>query len=132
MTVDTVGTHSPTVFDAGTNLRSEPDVDDREARVDAKHDSPTPARRRAGSQRTAHPCGCKSGAALTVIALLGWPIWMCLSPSVRTLGDVIVAVVAYPCVIVAAGVIGKVAGIAVGTWWHRRVQRQLTHLADAR
>lgn len=79
-------------------------------------------------QKTARPCGCKSGAALSASALVGWPVWMWLSPSVATLHDVLAATAAYPVVIIAAGVVGKVAGIVIGRRRHRRLRRRLAAL----
>lgn len=77
-------------------------------------------------ERTAHPCGCKSGAALSLLALVAWPLWRATSAQPHTLLAVGVAVVLYPVVVVAAGLVGKVAGIAVGRLRHRRARRQLT------
>jgi hypothetical protein len=89
--------------------------------------SPT-ARLREQVQKTARPCGCKSGAALSALALVGWPVWMWLSPAVATLHGVLSAVAAYPVVIIAAGVVGKVAGIMIGRQRHRWLRRRLAAL----
>jgi hypothetical protein len=78
--------------------------------------------------KSARPCGCKSGAALSALALVGWPIWMWLSPSVATLPDILLATAAYPVVIVTAGVVGKVTGIVTGRRYHRRLRRRLAAL----
>ena len=83
------------------------------------------SRLRAQLARTADPCGCKSGAAFLLIVLVGWPIWMWLSTSVRTAADVVAGVVGYPAVIVAAGAVGKVAGIVVSRWHNARLRRRL-------
>lgn len=93
---------------------------------------PSPAAKlRERVQKAARPCGCKSGAALSVLALVGWPIRMWLSPSVATLHDVLVATAAYPVLIITAGVVGKVAGIVVGRRRHRWLRRRLAALEAA-
>ncbi|MDQ6805379.1 MAG: hypothetical protein M3065_10535 [Actinomycetota bacterium] len=81
-------------------------------------------------QKTARPCGCKSGAALALAALVAGPVWMFeAGPSQTPLG-VGSAVVAYVLVVVAAGLVGKVAGIVVGRRRHRRLRQRLaTRLA---
>jgi hypothetical protein len=76
-------------------------------------------------ERTARPCGCKSGAGLTLAGLVGWPVWVIASVAPRSAGAVLGAVAAYPVVLVVCGVVGKVAGIAVGRRRHRRLRRRL-------
>jgi hypothetical protein len=77
-------------------------------------------------RETERPCGCKSGAALTLMALIGWPAWTLVTGPPQTFAGVALAIAAYPAVVLAAALVGKVAGIAVGRWRHRRLQRQLT------
>lgn len=74
---------------------------------------------------TARPCGCKSGAVLSVAALVTWPVWTVASGPPSSPPGVGVALVSYALVVVAAGIMGKVAGIAAGRLHHRRLRRQL-------
>ncbi len=53
---------------------------------------------------------------------------MWLSPSVATWTDILAATVAYPVVIVAAGVVGKIAGIVTGRRRHRQLRDRLAAL----
>lgn len=81
-------------------------------------------------ERTARPCGCKSGAALSIVALVGWPLWRLLSGLPQDALAIGLAIVAYPAVVVAAGIAGKLAGILVGRWRHRRLRRRLLRRAS--
>jgi len=100
---------------------------------DADQAQPSPrAKLREQVQKSARPCGCKSGAALSALALVSWPIWMWMSPSVTTPPDILTATAAYPVVIIAAGVLGKVAGIVTGRRRHRRLRRRLAALEAAK
>jgi hypothetical protein len=83
------------------------------------------ARWRRRLDSTARPCGCKSGAALTLAALVGWPVWVVLSEPPHTPARIGLAVVVYALVVVGSGMVGKVAGIVVGRLRHRRFRRQL-------
>jgi hypothetical protein len=75
---------------------------------------------------TAHPCGCKSGAAASLFAMLFWPVFVVVSGRVpRSIAGMLVAVVVYGGVVIGAGVAGKVVGIVVARRTHRRVRRQL-------
>jgi hypothetical protein len=75
---------------------------------------------------TAHPCGCKSGAAASLLALVGWPVFLVVSGRFpHSILGALVAIVGYGTVVIAAGVAGKVAGIAVGRRRHQRLQREL-------
>jgi hypothetical protein len=85
------------------------------------------ARWRTRLQQTARPCGCKSGAALSLAALVAWPIWTFVFAHPRTLLEVGGALIVYVLVVVGSGLVGKVAGIAVGQWQHRRLRTQLEH-----
>ncbi len=76
-------------------------------------------------ERTARPCGCKSGALMSLAALVAWPVWIATSAAPRTLAGLAQSLVAYAFVVLAAGVIGKLSGIAVGRQVHGRVRRQL-------
>lgn len=80
-------------------------------------------------KKTANPCGCKSGAALSLAALVVWPAWIITSAMPREPLDWAVAILAYVPVVVVAGIIGKVAGIAVGRWRHRYLRRKLAERA---
>lgn len=77
-------------------------------------------------EKTAHPCGCKSGAAFALVALLAFPVGIAVSGMARTLLRDVVVVLAYPVVVVALGLVGKVAGIVVGRWRYRSLRRRLT------
>lgn len=75
---------------------------------------------------TAHPCGCKSGAASSLLALVGWPVFLIVSGRFpHSILGALVAIVVYGTVVIAAGIAGKVAGIAVGRRRHQRLQRKL-------
>jgi hypothetical protein len=82
-------------------------------------------------RRLARPCGCKSGAALTLLALIGWPVKVILAGLPHTLSGIAVAVVLYPVVVLAAALIGKVAGIIVGRARRRWYQRRLRTLRSS-
>lgn len=58
-------------------------------------------------ERTARPCGCKSGALMSLAALVAWPVWIATSAALRTLAGLAQSLVAYAFVVLAAGVIGK-------------------------
>jgi hypothetical protein len=84
------------------------------------------ARWRRRLQETERPCGCKSGAALVLVALVAFPLWtFVVSGPPRTPLGVVLAVGIYAFVVVAAGVVGKVAGIVVGRWRHRHLRARL-------
>jgi hypothetical protein len=89
------------------------------------------ARWRRQLEETAHPCGCKSGAALTLVALVAWPLWILIADPPRSASDLAIAVLAYPLVVVFAALTGKVAGIFVGRRRHRLLLRQLSRRAPA-
>jgi hypothetical protein len=75
---------------------------------------------------TAHPCGCKSGAAASLLALVAWPVFLIVSGRFpHSILGALVAFIVYGAVVIAAGVAGKVAGIGVGRRRHRRLQREL-------
>jgi hypothetical protein len=76
-------------------------------------------------QRTARPCGCKSGAALALAALVVWPVWTFMSGPPQTAFGVGLATVTYAFLVVISGVVGKVAGIVVGRRRHQRTRAQL-------
>jgi hypothetical protein len=80
-------------------------------------------------ERTARPCGCKSGAAFSLAALAGWPAWILLPDPPDGALSIGLATVAYPAVVIGAGVAGKLGGIAVGRWRHRRLRAQLARQA---
>jgi hypothetical protein len=76
-------------------------------------------------QETARPCGCKSGATLSILALVSWPIWTFVSSPPQTLLEWVLTPVSYGLAVIASGLIGKVAGILVGRWRHRHLHEQL-------
>jgi len=86
--------------------------------------------------RTARPCGCKSGAAMTLAALVGWPAMFLLASGGRSAREIVVAVVTYPFVVLAGALAGKIAGIVAGrathSWLRRRLQRRLASIGPGR
>ena len=75
---------------------------------------------------TAHPCGCKSGAAMSLVALVGWPVFVIVTGRFpRSILGAIAAIFIYGVVVIGAGMIGKVAGIVVGRLRHDRLRQQL-------
>lgn len=79
------------------------------------------ARRLKQSERT---CGCKSGAIMMLVAVIGWPIWVIASGLPDGLLSIGAAVLTYIGVVVGSAVVGKLAGIATGRLRHRRQKRQ--------
>jgi len=75
--------------------------------------------------RAGSVCGCKSGAALTLTALVGWPVWVVAAGVPREPLSVGAALAVYVLVVVGSGGVGKIAGIAVGKLRHRWLRRQL-------
>ncbi len=76
-------------------------------------------------ETTARPCGCKSGAALTLAACVGWPAYVVASGIPHRPIDVGVALLTYAAVVIGSGVVGKLAGIVMGRIRHRRLRRRL-------
>lgn len=80
-------------------------------------------------EKLAKPCGCKSGAALTLLALIGWPIKVIAEGVPRTFLGVVAGLAIYPLVVFAAAIAGKLAGIVVGRvrrrWYQRRLYNRL-------
>jgi hypothetical protein len=76
-------------------------------------------------RHTVHPCGCKSGAAAVLVALVAWPIRVVRSGVPTTPLAVLWVVITYGFVVVGAAIAGKVAGIVVGRARHRWALRQL-------
>jgi membrane associated rhomboid family serine protease len=81
---------------------------------------------------TANPCGCKSGAVMVILGLVGWPVWRIASGAPGTVAGIAEALLAWVGVVVAAAVAGKLGGIAVGRWRHERLRRQLHRALTAR
>jgi hypothetical protein len=75
--------------------------------------------------RTAHPCGCKSGAIMVIAALVVWPAWRIWSGVPHSVAGAIGALAAWAGVILASALGGKVGGIVVGRWRHKRLRQQL-------
>ena len=76
-------------------------------------------------KRTARPCGCKSGAAAVLAALVAWPVYVVGSGVPTAPVSVLWAVLSYVGVVIGAAIGGKLLGIAVGRRRHRRLRRQL-------
>lgn len=74
---------------------------------------------------TARPCGCRSGAALSLMAIVAFPAWALAAGAPSTVARIALLLAVYPVVVVAAGVVGKLAGIAVGRARHARLRRIL-------
>lgn len=77
--------------------------------------------------KLAKPCGCKSGAALTLLALIGWPVRVIAHGAPSTFVGILAVLVTYALVVFAAAIVGKGAGIAVGLLRRRWYQRRLDH-----
>jgi hypothetical protein len=60
-----------------------------------------------------------------------WPIWILAAERPGTAVGIGLSVLLYPLVVIAAGAIGKVAGIVAGRSMHRRLRRQLAHRLTA-
>jgi len=81
-------------------------------------------------KRTQRPCGCKSGAALMLLAVIGWPVGVAISGLPRGWVSIAVALALYVAVVVGSAVVGKLGGIVAGRLLQRRVTRQFgRHLA---
>jgi hypothetical protein len=83
---------------------------------------------RARVKKTAHPCGCKSGAAATLVALVGWPVGQIVSGLPHSWTGGAAAIGIYAAVVLGSAVAGKVVGIAVGRIEHQRLLRKLAEL----
>jgi hypothetical protein len=75
--------------------------------------------------RTAKPCGCKSGAVMVTLGLVGWPVWRIASGAPSSFTGIAGALLAWVGFVFAAAVVGKLGGIAVGRWRHKYLRRQL-------
>src|SRR3954447_19571426 len=80
-------------------------------------------------ERTAHPCGCKSGAAMSLAAVVGWPASILATSPPDSVMSAVLAVPVYLAVVIGAGAGGKLAGMAFGHGRHRRLRRRLARLA---
>lgn len=60
---------------------------------------------------------------------MGWPAWTLLAEQPSGALSIALATVAYPAVVIGAGAAGKLGGIAVGRWRHRRLRAQLARQA---
>jgi hypothetical protein len=87
-----------------------------------------PERLRRRVQETAHPCGCRSGAMLSLAALVGWPVWTLATHLPGSVLGAVLAVPLYLAIVIGAGASGKIAGMAVGLRRHRRLRRRLDEL----
>lgn len=75
-------------------------------------------------KRSQRPCGCKSGAALMLLAVIGWPVGVAVSGLPRGWVSIGVALALYVGVVVGSAVVGKAGGIVAGRLLQRRVRRQ--------
>jgi hypothetical protein len=94
------------------------------------YDSGAVADLRREIKKTARPCGCKSGAAMALIALAGWPAWRAAAGLPTSVIGIAEAVLAWAGVVMCAAIAGKLAGIAVGRARHRRLLRRLEQALD--
>jgi hypothetical protein len=62
---------------------------------------------------------------MSTLALVGWPAWRITSEVPKTGVNIVLAVLAYAGVVVGAGAVGKLAGIAVGRARFRHLRRAL-------
>jgi membrane associated rhomboid family serine protease len=62
---------------------------------------------------------------MVIVALVAWPAWRIWSGVPQTVAGVVGALAAWVGVILAAAVAGKVGGILVGRWRHKRLRHQL-------
>jgi hypothetical protein len=58
-----------------------------------------------------------------LIAMFGWPVWIVVSGVPRSPLQIVKALFVYVSVVIASGVVGKVAGMAVGRMRQRRSRR---------
>lgn len=75
---------------------------------------------------TERPCGCKAGAASTLVALVAVPVVIAGTDPPHTLWQWTLKVPVYLGAVLGAAVVGKLAGIAWGVGRHRRLQHALT------
>ena len=94
----------------------------------ASGDSQEIERLRNRIQRLAKPCGCTSGAALMLFALVGWPVEVIAHGIPHTVWGGAAVVAEYFAIVLAAAVVGKGGGIIVGLLRRRRYQRRLRNL----
>jgi hypothetical protein len=87
------------------------------------------ARWRRRLEKSADPCGCKSGAAVSLAALVAWPVWILTSGMPHGSLGWGVATLSYIPVVVVAGIVGKVAGIIAGRWRLRYLRRKLARVS---
>ncbi len=55
-------------------------------------------------------CGCRESAIFALTALIVWPAWVAMSGSLST-DSLLPVAIAYPFVVIGAGVAGKIAGM---------------------
>ncbi|MEP7178792.1 MAG: hypothetical protein ABI775_06865 [Pseudonocardiales bacterium] len=95
--------------------------------LDASTDAQDVERLRERVEKLAKPCGCKSGAALTLLALIGWPVKVLADGVPRTFLGIVAVLATYPLIVFAAAIVGKGAGIVVGRVRRRWYQRRLSN-----
>lgn len=67
------------------------------------------------SPKRARPCGCKSGAAFMIIALVAWPAWVASTALPHGIVGIATAAATYVGVVILSATVGKLGGILVGT-----------------
>jgi hypothetical protein len=61
---------------------------------------------------------------MVIAALVLWPAWTIWSGLPKSVAGVVGALAAWTGVILASAVAGKLGGIVVGRWRHKRLRRQ--------
>lgn len=67
------------------------------------------------SSKRARPCGCKSGAAFMLGAVVAWPLWIGATGLPHGPLAIVTALATYVGVVILSATVGKLAGILVGT-----------------
>jgi len=70
--------------------------------------------------KRARPCGCKSGGAFMLVALVAWPVWVAATGLPHGVLGVATATAMYVGVVILSATVGKLGGILVGTIRGRR------------
>ena len=93
---------------------------------------PTEAERwRRSLEKTARPCGCKSGALFSLTALTGSIVWWLAGRLPSDPVRAAIAVLGSLLLVIAAGLVGKLAGVVVGRQRHRSLRRRLARRVRA-
>jgi hypothetical protein len=62
---------------------------------------------------------------MVIVGLIGWPIWKIVSGAPTSAVPIAGAVLVWAGLVVSGAVVGKLAGIAVGRWRHKRLRQRL-------